>query len=144
MAILFVSSLSARAMCDAAVDRLDLGSGAALLRIYSGTAPTDADTALGAQVLLAELVMSDPAFGAAADSAPGATATASAIADDTAANATGTASFFRLYQSDGTTCEMQGDVTATGGGGTLTLNTVSIVINALVKVTALTMFHPES
>lgn len=144
MATLFVSNNSAKAMCDAAVDRLDLGAGAALLRIYSGTVPTDADTALGAQVLLAELTMSDPAFGSAVDSSPGATATASAITDDTAANATGTASFFRIYQSDGTTCEMQGDVTATGGGGTLQINSTAIQSGAKVSVTSLTIFHPES
>lgn len=142
--VTFISNLSARAACDAVVDRLDLGSGAALLRIYSGTVPTDADTALGAQVLLAELVMSDPAFGAAADIAPGARATASAIADDSSANATGTAAFFRVYQSDGTTCEMQGSVTATGGGGQLEINTVSIVSGALVQVTAFTVTMPES
>lgn len=143
MATLSVSNNAAKAACDAVVDRCDLGAGAALLRIYSGTIPTDADTALGAQVLLAELTMSDPAFGAAADSSPGATATASAITDDAAANATGTASFFRIYQSDGTTCEMQGDVTATGGGGTLQLNSTAIQSGAKVSVTALTIFHPE-
>lgn len=140
----FISNLAAKAACDAVVDRFDLGSGPALVRIYSGTVPTDADTALGAQVLLAELVCSDPAFGNAADIAPGARATASAITDDSSANATGTASFFRVYQSDGTTCEHQGSVTATGGGGQMQLNTTSIVSGALVQVTAFTVDMPES
>lgn len=143
MATLFISNLSARAACDAIVDRIDLGAAAGKLRIYSGTAPADADAALSGNTLLAELVLSDPAFGAAADLNPGARATANAIADDTAADATGTASFFRIVDSDGTVI-MQGDVTATGGGGTLQLATVSIVANAVVKVTSLTFTVPES
>lgn len=145
MAILFITNNSAKAACDAVVDRLDLGSTnpSARLRIYSGTAPADADTALSGNTLLAELAMSNPAFGAAADLNPGARATASAITDDTSADATGTATFFRLVDRDGNVV-FQGDITATGGGGTLTLNTVSIVAAALVKVTSLTITMPES
>lgn len=145
MAILFITNNSAKAACDAIVDRVDLGSGTASgrLKIYSGTAPADADTALSGNTLLADLAMSNPAFGSAADLAPGARATASAISDDTAADATGTATFFRVVDRDGAAV-FQGDVTATGGGGTLTINAVAIVANALVKVTSLTFTVPES
>jgi hypothetical protein len=66
----------------------ELGS-TAELRIYDGTIPTDPDTALGAQVLLAQLVCSSTVFGAASAGV----ITASAIASDTSANATGTASW---------------------------------------------------
>lgn len=139
---LSISNNAAKAACDAIVDLIDVGGGGKL-RIYSGTVPTDADTALGAQVLLAELNMNATAFGSAADLNPGARATANAITDDTAANATGTASFFRVVNAAGT-CIMQGSVSATGGGGDLQLNTVSIVINAAVQVTAFTFTVPES
>lgn len=137
------SSLATRAALDAIVDRCDLGSGvaAAHLLIYSGAVPTDADTALGAQVLLADLAMSNPAFGAAADTAPGASATAGAISDDTSANATGTASFARIVDRDGTVVLQ---LTVGAGSGELQLNTVSLVINALVRVTALVITHPDS
>lgn len=137
-----ISNVAARAACDAVVDLVDGGAGAGLLRIYSGTIPADADTALGAQVLLAELTMSDPAFGSAADANPGGRATANAITGDTSANATGTASFYRLVDSTGTVI-VQGSVTATGGGGDLTLNSVAIQSGAAVTVTSFTLTMPE-
>lgn len=130
--------------CDAFVDACDLGStnASAHVRIYSGTPPTLVDDALSGNTLLAELVMSNPAFGAATDINPGARATASAISDDTTADAGGTATFFRILDRNNTP-RIQGSITATGGGGDMTLNTVSIVINALVKVTSLTTTMPE-
>lgn len=139
-----ISNQAALAACDAIVDLADTGTPPAKLRIYSSTVPTDADTALGAQVLLAELTMSNPAFGSAADLNPGARATASAITDDSSADATGTATFFRIVKGGGSTCVIQGSVTATGGGGQLELNTVSLVAGALVQVTSCTVTMPES
>lgn len=130
-----------RAALDSLVDRVDAGAGAGKVRIYSGSVPTDADTALGAQVLLAELIMSDPAFGAAVDSSPGATATANAIANDASADATGTATFFRILDSDN-------NVVAQGAVGTsgaeLNLNTVSINIGVIVSITSMTASMAES
>jgi hypothetical protein len=60
-----------------------------ILRIYSGTRPATADTALGAQVLLAECTLNATAFGAAANRV----ATANAVTQDTSANAAGNPSF---------------------------------------------------
>ena len=107
------------------------GNGA-LLRIYDGTRATDADTAIGAQVLLAELTCASPF-------APGASSgvlTASAITQDSSANATGTATWFRLVDSAGTTTVMDGSVTVTGGGGDLQLVTTSIVSTQPVQITS--------
>ena len=145
MAAKSLTNAAAIAACDAVVDRVDLGTTDATgdIKIYSGTIPTDADTALGAQVLLAELDMSIPAFGAAVDAAPGGRATANAISDDTSADAGGTASFFRMNNRDNATV-LQGDVTATSGGGDLELNTVSIVASAKVSITSMTVTMPES
>lgn len=137
----FISNAAAIAACDAIVDRVDLNSPPGHLKIYSGSVPTDADTALGAQVLLADLTMSNPAFGAAADIAPGARATASAISDDTSANATGTASFFRIDQGGGTTV-MQGACATSGSE--LNFNSVAIQSSAIVSVTSFTVTVPES
>ena len=44
---------------------------------------------------------------------------------DASADATGTAGHFVLYASDGTTVGAQGSVTATGGGGDLTVDNTS-------------------
>ena len=51
--------------------------------------------------------------------------------------ASGTAGYFRLFKTDGTTCMMQGTVTATGGGGDMTLDNTSIASGQTVNVPAL-------
>lgn len=55
------------------------------------------------------------------------------------ADAAGTAGHFRIYASDGSTCHMQGTVTATGGGGDLTLDNVSIAAGQSVTITSFTL-----
>ena len=105
------------------------------LRIYGGSVPANADAALGGATLLAELTMNATSF----PSASGGVLTANAITSDASADATGTATFFRILQSDGTTVIAQGTVTATGGGGDLQLATVSIVAAATVSVSLLTI-----
>lgn len=134
------ANTSTKAALDAIADACDAGSAnaSAVVRVYSGTVPTDCDTALSGNTLLAELVMSNPAFGAAADSNPGATVTASAISDDTAADATGTATFIRILDRD-----RVAKVQITVASGQVTFNTTSLVANALVKITALTLFMPD-
>jgi hypothetical protein len=58
---------------------------------------------------------------------------------DAAADASGTAGHFRIYASDGSTCHMQGTVTATGAGGDLTLDSVAITAGQQVDVTSFTL-----
>jgi hypothetical protein len=129
---------------DGWADDCDLGSSDATadLVIYSGTAPINVDTSLSGNTVLASLLMSNPAFGSASDTNPGASVTASAISDDTAADATGTATFFRILDRNNV-ARVQGTVTATGGGGELQLNSTAIQANALVKVTSLVMTLAE-
>lgn len=102
------------------------------LRIYSGTRPATPDAAITG-TLLAELTFGATAFGAASNG----TATANAITQDSAADATGTATHFRCFQSNGTTAVIDGDVGTSGSD--LNLATVSIVANAQVSVTSLTL-----
>lgn len=107
-----------------------LGSGA-LLRIYDGTKPTNADTTLGAQVKLAELPLSATPFGAASNRS----ITANAITTDTAADATGTASWATFTTSAGVRVM---DVTAgvSGDSPDLVLDNKNIQANADVAVTS--------
>ena len=126
-----ITNAAASASADAVVDLLDVG-GAGYLRIYDGTQAATADTAIGAQVLLAELRFSATAFGAASNGV----ATAAAITADSAANATGTAAWFRALAGNGTTAIFDGTVGTSGAD--LNLNTVSIVSGAEVSVTSLT------
>ncbi len=102
------------------------------LRIYDGTQPATADTAIGAQVKLAELRLNADAFGAAAAGV----ITANAITSDTNAAAAGTATWCRIFASDGTTVWFDGSVgTATSN---VVLSTTAIQAGATVTCTALT------
>lgn len=133
MALSFSAS-TANAMLAVITSKADLGASAAIIRIYSGTMPATADTALAGNTVLAELTCSDPS--AAAPSSK--TLTFSSITQDTSANASGTATFFRLMDSDFNVV-LQGNVTATAGGGALELNTVSIVAGGPVQITSATL-----
>ena len=141
--VLFITNARAIVACDGLVDAIDVGSTNAQgrIRVYSGSVPADADAALGAAVLLAELNMSNPAFGSAVDANPGATATAAAISDDTSADATGTASFFRVVDRNVATI-LQGACATSGSQ--LNFNTTSIVVGATVSITSFTVTMPES
>lgn len=103
------------------------------LRIYSGTRPANVAAALSGNTLLAELRFNATAFGAGSNGV----ATANAITADSSADATGTATFFRAYKSDGTTAVMDGEVGTSGCD--LNINTVSIVAAATVTATSMTI-----
>lgn len=132
-----ISNAAAIASCNSIVDLVDVGSGTAtgIINIYSGSVPANTDAALGGATLLAELVMTNPAFGNAADAGPNATATAASITNDSSANATGTASFFRVVDRDGTAI-IQGTVGT--GSEDMVLNSAAISSGAAVAVTSFT------
>jgi hypothetical protein len=130
-----ITNAVATAMIDAGIgDQSDNG----YLRIYDGTIPTNADTAIGAQVLLAELRWNATAF----PSATNGVITAAALTADSSANATGTASWFRSLKSDGTTVLCDGTVSTSGAD--CNLNTVSIVSGANVSISSATFTMPKS
>jgi hypothetical protein len=54
------------------------------------------------------------------------------------ASATGTAATFRIYDGSAV-CHIQGNVTATGGGGDMTLDNVSIASGQTITVTSFTV-----
>ncbi len=95
------TDLEANTAADAATALLNTG----YIRLYTGTQPATADTALGVNTLLVELRFNATAFGAASAG----TSTANAIVSGTAV-ATGTATFFRVFKSDGTTAVFDGSV----------------------------------
>jgi len=53
--------------------------------------------------------------------------------------AAGNAASFRMYDSGGAACGIQGVVTATGGGGDLTLDNTNIAIGQNVNITGFTL-----
>jgi len=117
------------AMLDALIARLGTS---ARLRVYNGTRPADPGTAITTQTMLVELTCNATAF---APAASGGVLTANAISNGTAA-ATGTASWFRLFQSNGTTAIIDGDVGMSGSD--LNLNNTSIATGQTVSVTSFT------
>lgn len=110
---------------NAVLDQLNSG----FLRIYDGTQPTDADTAITTQVLLAQLTFGSTAWAAASAGSKTANAITAAVAA-----ATGTATWYRLVKTDGTTVVADGSVGIATSN--LILNTVSIVTSADVIVTS--------
>ena len=100
----------------------------AIIRLYNGTQPANANTAISTQTLLVSLAISG-AFGTDSNG----TLTFSTINNGTAV-ATGTASFFRIVKSDGTTVVMDGSVGTSSAD--LVLNTVSIVTGDTVAITS--------
>jgi hypothetical protein len=118
------------AVRNAQLDTLETTVGTApLFRIYSGSMPADTATAASG-TLLAEMTLPSDWLAAAASGSKAKSGTW----QDTSANNTGTAGYFRIYDSGGSTCHMQGTVTATGGGGDMTLDNVSIASGQSVSV----------
>ena len=111
-------------------DAFSAGTSAGVLKLYTGTMRATPETAITTQTLLGTLTFSDPA-GVVADGV----LTMSAITQDAAADATGTATWATVEDSNGLSV-FDIDVTNTGGGGTLQLNTVNIVSGGPILVTS--------
>ena len=133
MALGFIVALR-NSRLDEVTTLIDGGAGAGLLRIYDGTRPATGGTAT---TLLAELTMSDPSFPAASSGAM----TASAISDDTSADAAGTATWFRLTDSTGAAV-VDGDVGTSGSDLNLNTTTFSVGLNVSVTSLVLTAGNP--
>jgi len=108
------------------------GTGA-LIKIYNGTQPANANTAISTQTLLVSLPVSG-SFGTDSNG----TITLSAVTSAVAV-ATGTADFFRIFKSDGTTVVMDGSV---GTSGTdMILDNTSIATGQTVSITSGTIIR---
>jgi hypothetical protein len=106
----------------------------AVLKIRTGAAPATCATADSGTVL-ATLSLPSDWMAAASSGAKAKTGTW----EDASADATGTAAHFRLYATDGTTCHAQGTVTATGGGGDMTVDNTSFAAAQAFSVTSFTL-----
>lgn len=124
------------------VDSLDEGTAAANIRGRTGSQPADVD-ASETGTLLFTLVCSDPAFGGAADATGKATATASAITDDTSADATGTLTYCRAAAT-GTGADDHIDGNAATSAASFVFNTTSIVAGSTVSMTSWTVSLSET
>ena len=124
---------------NARLDSIESSIGAsAVLKIRTGTAPANCAAADSGSVLATVNLPSD--WMAAAS---GASKAKSGTWQDASADAAGTAGHFRLYASDGTTCHAQGTVTATGGGGDMTVDNTSFAAGQQFTVTSFTINEPN-
>lgn len=120
---------------NAMLDAIETAAGvSAKLRIYSGAAPASCGAAPSGTLLVEYALAADWAAVAAAGAKNFNNAPLS-----TAAAAGGTAGHFRLVDSTGATCHLQGSVTATGGGGDMTLDNTNIAAGQTVNVTSFTI-----
>lgn len=105
----------------------------AILKIRSGSAPANC-AAADSGTVLATLNLDSNWM---ADAASGVKAKAGTWEDSSAdAGAPTNAGHFRIYDSGGSTCHIQGTVTATGGGGDLTLDNISIAAGQDIVVSS--------
>lgn len=117
------SLVSRNASLNAMATRLNSG----ILRIYTGAQPATPETAASG-TLLAECTLN-----ATSGTVTNGVFTAGAITQDSSANNSGTAGWFRVFQSDGTTVEFDGLA-----GAELTMANYDIVAGGTVSITALT------
>lgn len=128
-----LAQLTANVMADAITTRI--GTSGKII-IYGPSEPATADTALTGQTVLATFTCSATAFGAASSG----TITLAGVPLTVAASATGTATFYRIFQSNGTTCIAQGTVGTSGQQ--MNLNTTSITSGVNVTITSGTINMP--
>jgi hypothetical protein len=123
------------AVRNARLDALETTIGtSAVLKIRTGAVPANVAAADSGSVLATLSLPSDWLAAAAS----GAKAKAGTW-EDTSADATGTAAHFRVYASNGSTAHVQGTVTATGGGGDLTVDNTSFAAGQAFTVTGFTL-----
>jgi hypothetical protein len=139
MANLRLSGATRNRLGDALDDAINSGDDAATIKLYSGTQPATADTALAGNTLLATFDLDDPAFGTSSSG----TITLGGTPRTAEGVAAGTATFFRM-ESVGTGnigTILDGDVGTSST--TLILNTTTISVGVDVSITAGTLTVPS-
>lgn len=130
-----ISDATANALVDAVCGRADAGAGAATIQIRTGSQPATADTTATGTVV-ATVTCSDPAFGASSSRSA---ALAGVPKSDTSADATGTAGWFRILDSNGATV-LDGDCTSTATGtGNMLIDNPALVAGQTFTISALTI-----
>lgn len=120
---------------NARLDAIETTTGvSAIVRIRTGAQPATCAT-VDSGTVLATLTLPADWMNAASAGAK----TLLGTWQDAAADAAGTAAHFRLYDSVGTTCHMQGSITATAGGGDMEVDNVVFAAGQQFTITAFTL-----
>lgn len=122
-------------MRNARLDQTETTIGAtAKLQIFTGSMPANCAAADTGTKLLEITLPSDWMQNAASGSKAKSVAAWSDVG-----LAAGTAGYFRIKDNGLTTCHIQGTVTATGGGGDMTLDNTSVAVGQTVTVNSFTI-----
>ena len=134
-----ISTAVRNAMADAAVDRIDGGTGAGTIAIRTGAPPTNVSDA-SSGTLLGTLTFSGTAFGAASSG----TATAASITSDTDADDSGDAGYFRVYQgaAGDTAAEWQGTAGEAADTPDMEFDNKTIVAGGTIAISSMTFTMP--
>lgn len=135
--VIRLPTASRNASVAAVANLVDADVGAGTIQIRTGAQPaTGNDPATG--TLLATVTLADPAW---SGPAAGVMTLDTTPVLSTVGVAAGTAGWFRMLDNSGDSI-FDGNVTGTGGGGDLELNTTSISIGLTVEITAGTLTQP--
>ena len=119
---------------NARLDSIETTIGTApILQIFSGPIPANCAAASTGTVLSSMTLPVDWM-----NNASGGTKTKLGTWQQLSASNTGTAGYFRVFDSGGVNCDIQGTVTASGGGGDMIVSTISFVAGASVTVNTFT------
>ena len=128
------------AVRNARLDAIETAVGTApILEIRSGAPPANCAAADSGTLLASCTLPSDWLAAASAGSKA-----KSGTWEDTSANAAGTAGHFRIKDSGGTVTHIQGTVTATGGGGDMTLDNAVLAATQQFTVTSFSLTDANS
>lgn len=120
---------------NAALDAIETAIGTSpVLEIRSGAVPANA-AAADSGTLLASMNLPSDWLAAASNGSK----VLSGTWQDLAADAAGTAGHFRIKNTAGTVTHIQGTITATGGGGDMTLDNTNIAVGQQISITAFTL-----
>lgn len=120
---------------NARLDSIETAIGvSALLTIRSGAQPADCSQANAGVVLATVNLPSDWMAAAAAG-----TKAKLGTWQDASADAAGTAAHFRIHDTGGTNCHLQGTVTVTGGGGDLQVDNVVFAAGQSFTINSFTL-----
>lgn len=130
----------ADSIANAMLDAWETAIGASpILRLRSGAPPANVAAASTGTVLATMTLPADWMAAAAARSK-----SKSGTWQDLSADAAGTVGHYEIVKSDAVTRQEQGTVTATGGGGDMTIDNVVVAAGQQIDVTSFTRSMPNN
>ena len=106
----------------------------AILKLRTGAPPATCATADSGTVVATMSLPSNWLAAAASGSK-----SIAGLWEDLSADNPGTVAHFRIYDSGGTICGIQGTVTITGGGGDMTLDNDVVAVSQSITITSFTL-----